>query len=74
MREAFLVAFLITSAALGFVTLLVVGGNAMARAQCTAEWKDSGYRTNYAFIGGCRVEVAPGRWLPSKTLRNMEAK
>ncbi len=32
--------------------------------ECVARWKDSGYAVDYSHLGGCRIRLSDGRWLP----------
>lgn len=40
-------------------------------ASCSAKWEGSGRASRYGAFEGCRVEVAPGRWVPDNTVREL---
>ncbi|WP_374607173.1 hypothetical protein [Thermomonas sp.] len=41
-------------------------------AGCWARWEDSGMRSKWGPIAGCRVQRADGKWIPSENLRDMD--
>lgn len=45
----------------------------MQSMQCEAAWSASGMRTEWGVLSGCLVEVSPGKFLPSKAIRDIEA-
>lgn len=58
------VAILAAIAALGW------GAYAFDAAACSAKWAGT-YPSDYSFLAGCRIEVAPGKWLPADNYREV---
>ena len=39
------------------------------RAECEAKWIESGAESKHSALGGCRVKLDNGRWVPSSAVR-----
>ncbi len=50
----------------GILVGLIGGALLMDRSSCLDEWEGSGMRVRYGFTSGCRIETAPGKWIPAK--------
>ncbi len=50
---------------------LVIGLNALDRANCSASWKDSGMEHRWSPIGGCQLQYK-GAWLPAENFRAIQ--
>ena len=57
---------------LSMLLVLMVIGAVFAKYQCTARWEDSGMRSRWGPIPGCRVKRDDGKWIPSENLRDMD--
>lgn len=59
---------------------LVFGGvfcgvNQIVRAGCYAQWHDSGFPTQYSFLGGCRISRDGGHtWIPDDAFKTVAIK
>lgn len=58
-----------------FIVLIfiVMGGIAIAinYVSCSARWADT-FKTDFGIFQGCRIEVAPGKWIPEDRYREVE--
>lgn len=54
------------------IAIILVGSGItfLEKESCRANWSESGLKSKYNFIGGCRVEVEPGKWLPASSIRD----
>ena len=52
--------------------VIVFGGILFDRAQCYAKWEDGGRGVRWSLIGGCRVQMDNGTWIPSDRYRAIE--
>lgn len=41
------------------------------RISCHATWSESGHKSTYSIMSGCRVEVN-GKWIPSDAVRSID--
>lgn len=51
---------------LGFQIVSAVEG-----ISCRSRWDGSGMQTQYTLMGGCRVQMSDGRWLPEDRVRDI---
>lgn len=42
------------------------------RATCHGRWADSGMATSFGVLGGCRVQLPDGRWVPEDRVRETD--
>lgn len=43
----------------------------IAAYHCRVSWEGSGMQSRYQFLGGCFVQTAAGRWIPSDRVREV---
>ncbi len=41
----------------------------LAEQSCRAEWEASGFNSEFTILGGCRIEVEPGKRVPARNYR-----
>jgi hypothetical protein len=63
-----------------FVTLLVAslliaplltGSVLISAYACYSKWQDSGFKSQYGFFQGCRVQLPSGVWIPAENIREL---
>lgn len=56
------------------IVVLVIGLPVMSmlgRTECESKWEGSGMATQFSLMGGCRVRMPDGRWLPENAVREV---
>jgi len=52
------------------VIILMIGG-CVSAASCSSRWEDSGFRTDWGPIKGCRISKDGKTWVPEKNYREI---
>jgi len=63
---------IVVSLGIALLTGLIFVGSWWKIYTCNARWESSGMKTEYRFITGCMVEVAPGKLIPEDKYRVVE--
>ena len=58
-------------AVVGAVCLMLLGAIWLADVGCEARWRDSGMKSDYTLLSGCRVQRTDGTWVPSSAIRDL---
>ena len=68
--------FLITGLIVPCIMIALVIGAAYKIDQysCTSRWEDSGMATKYSFMGGCKIQLPDGKWIPEDRYREFSDK
>ena len=53
------------------ILIMTVGAFWIHDLDCDVQWKDSGMKSDYTLLGGCRVQRTDGTWVPAFTMRNI---
>lgn len=59
---------------IAFAILFVVIGSialALGYMSCNSRWAGT-FKTDFGVFQGCRIEVAPGKWIPEDRYREVE--
>lgn len=55
-----------------FVAVVGVTIYFLDKASCQSRWQGSGMDTNYSLLGGCRVQLPNGQWIPADNYRDID--
>lgn len=57
---------------IGFIFIIAVftGSNKLQEASCREQWKDA-FPYKYNFIGGCKIQIPDGKWIPAENYREV---
>lgn len=54
---------------------LIFGGiYKIDQTSCHSRWEGSGMPTTYSFMGGCKVQLPDGKWIPEDRYREFSDK
>ena len=54
-----------------FFGLLFAGAVWLKSVECHSRWEGSGMKTEWSFIGGCKVQRKDGTWVPASAVRDL---
>lgn len=56
------------------IALILAGVNKLSQYSCFASWEDSGMPVKYSFMGGCKIQLTDGKWIPEDRYREIANK
>lgn len=57
---------------LSMITGVIGSAMLMSNKQCIASWKDSGHGVQWSIMGGCRVQLKSGHYVPEDSLKAIQ--
>ena len=59
----------------GILIMLIFGGfYKIDKTSCYSRWEGSGMPTTYSFLGGCKIQLPDGKWIPEDRYREFSDK
>jgi hypothetical protein len=56
------------------IALILGAVNKLTQYSCFAAWEDSGMPVKYSFMGGCKIQLPDGKWIPEDRYREISDK
>lgn len=57
-----------------FLGIMGLVGSVVSRAECLSRWEGYAGGVSWGPLAGCRVEVTPGRWVPTSAIRDLDVR